>query len=80
MPSVLLLLIFALLLPQAAADQVRPSSGETVLAFQTYTLQWNISNPVTNGDPVEAIVFEMPNTTPPSYMEKFSVDSRKSGL
>ena len=77
--SVILPLTFALLLSQAATDQVRPSSGEQVLAFETYTLQWNISNPVTN-DPVVAISFEIPNTTPPSYSAEFSVDSRKSGL
>lgn len=55
-----------------ADDQFRPSSGELVLANQTYLVNWNI----TYTNPVYDIFLEIPNMTPP-YVSQHSVPSRE---
>jgi hypothetical protein len=63
-----------LLLDRILADDFRPSSGELILANQTYLVNWNITGgPSAIYMPIE---LEIPNMTPP-YTSTFDVSSRK---
>ena len=55
--------------------QVRPSSGERILANVTYTMQWNLTGYPRCG----GITFCIPWMTPP-FTSYLTVDSRKYSL
>jgi len=64
-----------LLLPsRLLADQFRPSSGEQVVANQTYLVNWNLTDgPTVVLMPIELFI---PDMTPP-YTSTFTVGPRK---
>jgi hypothetical protein len=64
------------LLSTAAADQFRPSSGETILINQPYAMQWNLPTWAT---PIFQIEFNIPWMTPP-FTSTTTVNSCKYNI
>ena len=68
-------IIIASWMLRVLADDFRPSSGEKIIANQTYLANW-LLNPGMGSvkDPIE---LEIPNMTPPQYTRTFTISFRK---
>jgi hypothetical protein len=72
----LLFSTFSLLLSFAVADNsFKPTSGELILANETYTMTWSFALPSTS---CYGIAFSLADEVPPSYTTGLAVSSRKS--
>jgi hypothetical protein len=70
-----LFLIFSLLLSfTVAANSFKPTSGELILANETYHMTWSFDLP---SAPCGGIAFSLADEVPPSYTTGFAVSSRK---
>jgi hypothetical protein len=66
---------FSLLLGFIVADSFKPTSGELILANQTYQMTWSFALP---SPPCIGIAFSLADEVPPSYTTGLAVSSRKN--
>jgi hypothetical protein len=72
----LLFSTFSLLLSFIVADNsFKPTSGELILANQTYQMTWSFA---LSSAPCSGISFSLADEDPPNYSTGFAVSSRKS--
>jgi hypothetical protein len=74
----LLFSTFSLLLNlTAAANSFKPTSGELILANETYHMTWSFDLP---SAPCAGIAFSLADEVPPSYTTGLAVSSRKKTM